>query len=265
MSCVPGNHTSVIPAQRRTLIADIVQEEGAASIAALARQLDVSPVTVRRDLDFLDSLGLVQRSRGGATSAGSDQEVPYSDKVAQVLPEKAAIGALAASLVRDGDVVAVGPGTTTQAFARALTGKSGLTIVTNSLLVAEVFVDSRSNQVILTGGELRGSIRAVIGDASVRTYRGIHADLAVLSGNGLDAGFGLSTPSMVVAETDRTIAGCARELLVLADHTKLGIRRAIQTVPIERIPQVVTDSRTAADALEPFSARGIALHIARAN
>ncbi|MFP3463982.1 DeoR/GlpR family DNA-binding transcription regulator [Leifsonia sp. SIMBA_070] len=252
----------MIAAQRRTLIAEIVRDEGAASIAALARRLDVSPVTVRRDLDFLDSLGLVQRSHGGATAGSQNPEAPYADKIGQAMPEKAAIGRLAAGLVHDGDVIAVGPGTTTEWLARALTGRTGLTIVTNSLLVADVFVDSSSNQVILTGGELRGSIRAVVGDAAVRTYRGIHADLAFLSGNGLDAGFGLSTPSMIVAETDRTIAGCARELVVLADHTKLGTRTAVQTVPTERIAQLVTDAGSAAAQLEPIAARGVTLHIA---
>jgi DeoR/GlpR family transcriptional regulator of sugar metabolism len=116
--------------------------------------------------------------------------------------------------------------------------------------------------VILTGGELRGSIRAVVGDAAVRTFRSIHADLAFLSGNGLDAEFGLSTPSMIVAESDRAIAGCARELVVLADHTKLGVRTAVQTVAVERITQVVTDSGSAGGQIEPLAARGITLHIA---
>lgn len=253
----------MITAQRRTLIAEIVREDGAASIGALADRLGVSPVTVRRDLDFLDSLGLVQRSRGGATVGGATEaETPYVDKLGTASAEKEAIGRLAAGLVRDGDVVAVGPGTTTEAFARALVGRSGLTIVTNSLLVAGMFVDSPSHQVILTGGELRGPIRAVVGDAALRTYRGIHADLAVLSGNGLDPEFGLSTPSMIVAETDRTIAASARSLLVLADHTKMGVRTAVQTVPIERITQVVTDAGSAGAALEGFAARGITLHVA---
>jgi DeoR/GlpR family transcriptional regulator of sugar metabolism len=254
----------VIAAQRRTLVAEIVREEGAASIASLAERLKVSPVTVRRDLDFLDSLGLVRRSHGGATAGAQEPETPYTDKVGRAAAEKDAIGRLAAGLVRDGDVIAIGPGTTTEAFARALGGRTGLTIVTNSLLVADVFVDSSSHQVILSGGELRGSIRAVVGDAAARTFRGIHADLAFLSGNGLDASFGLSTPSMIVAETDRTIATCAKDLVVLADHTKFGMRTAVQTVPPERITQVVTDAGSPGSELEALAAGGATLHIAAA-
>jgi DeoR/GlpR family transcriptional regulator of sugar metabolism len=252
----------VIAAQRRTLVAEIVRTDGAASIGSLAERLRVSPVTIRRDLDFLDSIGLVRRSHGGATAGPQEPETPYADKIGRAAPEKEAIGRVAAGLVHDGAVIAIGPGTTTEAVARALTGRSGLTIVTNSLLVADVFVDSPSNQVLLTGGELRGSIRAVVGDAAVRTYRGFHADVAFLSGNGLDAEFGLSTPSMIVAETDRIIAACAAELVVVADHTKLGVRTAVQTVPAERITQVVTDARSSAAELEPLAARGVTLHIA---
>jgi DeoR/GlpR family transcriptional regulator of sugar metabolism len=253
----------VIAGQRRTLIADLARDEGAVSISALADRFGVSPVTIRRDLDYLDSMGVLQRSHGGAT-AGRHQEAetPYAEKIGTATAEKQAIARLGAGLVRDGDVIAIGPGSTTEAFARALLGRSGLTVVTNSLLVADVFVDATDTQVILTGGELRGSIRAVVGDSAVRTYRGIHADLAVLSGNGLDAEFGLSTPSMIVAETDRTIAGCARDLLVLADHTKMGVRAAVQTVPADRLTEIVTDSGAAVAELEQFAVRGVTLHIA---
>jgi DeoR/GlpR family transcriptional regulator of sugar metabolism len=254
----------VIAAQRRNLIAEIVRADGAVSIAVLAQRLDVSQVTVRRDLDFLASLGLVERAHGGATAGAQAAEQPYVEKVGQATAEKASIARLAASLVKDGDVIAVGPGTTTEAFARELGAHSGLTVVTNSLLVANVFVDSAVNEVIIAGGELRGSIRATVGDAAARTFRGIHADRAFLSGNGLDAEFGLSTPNMIVAETDRTIAGCAKQLVVLADHTKLGVRTAVQTVATAGISHVVTDGRSDGAVLHALAASGIVLHVAGA-
>ena len=217
---------------------------------------------MRRDLDYLDSLGIVHRTHGGAIVGEQPPESTYDEKVRQAVGEKTAIGRLAASLVRDDEVVVLGPGTTTEALATALRERHGLTIVTNSVAAASVFMDSLDNQVILTGGTLRGSIRALVGDAAVRTFRGIHADRAFLSGNGLDPEFGLSTPNMIVAEADRAIADCAAELVVLADHTKLAVRTAVQTVAPERIGQIVTDAGSAGAALDAFSRMGVTLHIA---
>jgi DeoR/GlpR family transcriptional regulator of sugar metabolism len=252
----------VIAAQRRNLIAEIVQRDGAASITALADRLDVSPITVRRDLDALDALGVVERTHGGAVRGTQAPESPYVEKIGRATREKAAIASVAAAMVADDDVIVIGPGTTTAEFARALAPRTGLTIVTNSLLVADIFIDSPSHQVILSGGELRGSIRATVGDAAARTFRGVHAHRAFLSGNGLDAAFGLSTPNMMVAETDRAIAGAADELVVLADHTKLGIRTAMQTVPVSGIRHLVTDRASRGAELEELGAGGVTVHLA---
>ncbi len=255
----------MIAAQRRNLIAEIIQRDGAASITALAERLGASPVTIRRDLDALHALGMVERTHGGAIAGSQAQESPYIEKIGQATREKRAIARVAAAMVGDGEVIVVGPGTTTADFCAALTERSGLTIVTNSLLVAELFLDSPSHQVIMTGGELRGSIRAMVGDAAVRTFRGIHAHRAFLSGNGLDQTFGLSTPNLMVAETDRAIAGAADELVVLADHSKLGVRTAIQTVPVEGISHLVTDAGSRGPQLDALAQGGVTVHIAAAH
>ena len=252
----------MIAAQRRNLIVEIVRADGAASIASLAKRLDTSPVTIRRDLDHLDSLGLIARTHGGAVAGTPQPESPYTEKVTQAATEKLAIGRLAATLVHDGDVVAIGPGTTTEALALELRRRTDLTVVTNSLPVAQAFVDSRDNQVIMTGGTLRGPIRALVGEAAARTFRAVHADLAFLSGNGLDAEFGLSTPNLTVADTDRSIAASGREIVVLADHTKIGARTAIQTLPAEAIAHLVTDAGGRGTELDGLGRLGVSLHIA---
>lgn len=252
----------MIAAQRRSRIAEIVRADGAASISTLAGRLGVSLITVRRDLDYLDSLGIVERTHGGAIVGAQPPESPYAEKVTQAAAEKASIARVASGLVNDGEVVVLGPGTTTEALALALSDRRGLTLVTNSVAVADAFLDSPHNQVILTGGTLRGSIRALVGDAAVRTFRGIHADRAFLSGNGLDPEFGLSTPDMVVAEVDRAIAGSAASLVIVADHTKLGARTAVQTVPIEEVREVVTDSASTGSVRDALVKRGVVLHVA---
>jgi len=199
------NISFVIPAQRRQRILDALREDGAVSIRALAAALETSAVTIRRDLDYLDSIGELTRTHGGALAGQPTRESPYSEKVVQARREKEAIGALAATLVADGDVVVIGPGTTTEVLAKALAQRVGLTVVTNSLLVAEAFGETTGNEVIVTGGTLRASIRALVGEATNHTLRGLNADLTFLSGNGMDAEFGLSTPNMTVADSDRSL------------------------------------------------------------
>lgn len=254
----------MIAAQRRNLILEAVRADGAVSIADLASRLDTSAVTIRRDLDYLDSLDMLTRTHGGAVSGEPMIESSYAEKTGQAVAEKQAIGRLAASLVRDGDVIVIGPGTTTEAFAAHLVARSGLTVITNSLPVAQAFVASPGNEVVVTGGTLRASIRALVGEANNRTLRGVHADAAFLSGNGLVPGFGLSTPNLTVAEADRAMVGAARSVVVLADHTKFGIRTAIQTVPAESITHLVTDSGTPPGDRRPFESSGTVVHIAGA-
>ncbi len=257
------NISFVIPAQRRQRILDALREDGAVSIRALAAALETSAVTIRRDLDYLDSIGELTRTHGGALAGQPTRESPYSEKVVQARREKEAIGALAATLVADGDVVVIGPGTTTEVLAKALAQRVGLTVVTNSLLVAEAFGETTGNEVIVTGGTLRASIRALVGEATNHTLRGLNADLTFLSGNGMDAEFGLSTPNMTVADSDRSLAAAGNRVVALVDHTKFGVRTAIQTLAPSSITDLITDESSPPATIAALRAAGIRVHIAR--
>ncbi len=123
--------------ERRQVILELVRAQGAVAIKELARIVQTSEVTVRRDLRVLESGGLIDRRHGGAVAAGAlAREPTHSEKAHQAAREKAAIAAVAAGLVAEGDVITIGAGTTTQAFARRLTRLAELTVMTNSLLVA---------------------------------------------------------------------------------------------------------------------------------
>ena len=251
----------MIAAQRHKAILDIVRAEGGVSIRALSEALDTPAVTIRRDLDHLDATHQLTRTHGGAVERQVARESTYAEKVGQAVREKRAIAQLGATIVRDGDVVIIGPGTTTEALAHELARRSGLTIVTNSLLVAQIFTDSPQNQVIMTGGTLRPSTRALVGEATNITLRTVRADVTFLSGNGLVADFGLSTPDVTVAETDRSMAAAGRSVVALVDHTKVGVRAAIQTVPSESIDYLVTDGKSPTGELGELEARGIRVHV----
>jgi DeoR/GlpR family transcriptional regulator of sugar metabolism len=254
----------VFAAERRQRIIELVRVNGAVSLRELAQAVRSSEVTVRRDLRALAAEGLLNRHHGGATLPGELSREPTHSQKAQVASvEKSVIADLAASLVEDGDAIVVGPGTTTQEFARRLTRKTELAVVTNSLLVAQALAGSPRVEVVLTGGTLRGSIHALVGSAAEQSLAGLRVRRAFISGNGLSAERGLSTPNLQVASVDRALAAAAEEVVVLADHTKIGIDTMVQTVATEQIDHLVTDDAAPRDVLDELGGRGVRLHVAR--
>ncbi len=256
----------MLAVERRQAVLTAVRAHGAASIRQLARLAGVSEVTVRRDLRLLEESGHVVRHHGGAVVAGGIAHEPsYSDKSHVAAPEKAAIAERAATLVDDGDAVVLGAGTTTEALARRLTGLRELTVVTPSLLVAQALTRSPGIEVHVTGGALRGSIHAMVGGATEQALAGLRTPKAFLSGNGLTTAHGLSTPNMLVARVDRAIAAAAEQVIVLADHTKIGADTMVQTVPATRISVLVTDDGADASELEGLRGAGVRVLVAAAS
>ena len=250
-------------AERRQRILELVRSSGAISLRELARQVRTSEVTVRRDLRALEAEGLLDRRHGGAVRPGGlSHEPSYSEKAHVAAEEKAAIAELAVSLVSDGDALVIGAGTTTQAFARRLTRFTELTVVTNSVLVAQELARSRGVEVVMTGGLLRGSIHALVGSMTEQALAGVHSTRTFLSGNGLTGDRGLSTPNVIVAGVDRAMAAAAREVVVLADHTKIGVDAMMQTVEPSGITHLVTDDRAGAEHLDELRAAGVTVHVA---
>jgi DeoR/GlpR family transcriptional regulator of sugar metabolism len=250
-------------AERRIRILELLRANGTLSLRQLAEAVQSSEVTVRRDVRALEADGLLDRHHGGASLPGGlSREPSYLQKAQVAQAEKAAIADLAAALVDNGDAVVIGPGTTTHAFAQRLTGRTDLTVVTNSLLVAQALSAGPRIEVVMTGGTLRGPVQALVGSAAEASLAGLRMRRAFISGNGLTAELGLSTPNMQVAGTDRALAAAAEEVVVLADHTKIGTNTMVQTVPTDRIDHLVTGDAAPQEVLHELGAHGVRLHIA---
>jgi DeoR/GlpR family transcriptional regulator of sugar metabolism len=249
-------------AERRRAILDIVRANGVVSLVELAGMVASSEVTVRRDLRFLAAEGLIDRSRGGAVALGVlSHEPTYSEKAHLAEAEKLAIADRAAELVNDGDAIVIGAGTTTQALARRLSRRNDLTVVTNSLLVAQVLARCKTVDVVMTGGTLRGSIFALVGSAAEHSLSELRTSKVFISGNGLTAERGLSTPNTLVAGVDRALVAAAEDVIVLADHTKIGIDTMVQTVPTHRIGRLVTDDKADVDEAAKLRELGVDVDI----
>jgi DeoR/GlpR family transcriptional regulator of sugar metabolism len=253
----------VFAAERRQLILEMVRANGAVSLRELARVVQTSEVTVRRDVRALEAEGLVDRRHGGAVLPGGlAREAGFPQKAQLAAAEKTAIADVAAELVDEGEAIVVGAGTTTQELARRLARVPGLTVVTNSLLVAQALAHANRVEVVMTGGTLRGSNYGLVGSGAEQSLQGLRVSRAFLSGSGLTAERGLSTSNMLSASVDRALVQAAAEVVVLADHTKLGTDTMFQTVPTDLICHLVTDEpgseeERAATELQALADRGV--------
>ena len=229
-------------AERRQVILSALAVHRSMSVSDLARLTRCSEITIRRDLRALEEAGALLRQRGGATAASNLMDEPtYSDKARVAPDEKTRIARLASTLVQDGDVVLLLGGTTTQALARHLVGRRVM-VATNSMLVAHELANAPEVEVFVVGGMLRGSIRATVGGDAERALAGMHFASVFLSGNGLSATHGLTTPNVHVASMDRAAVAAAERVTVLVDHTKIGLASMVRTVPTGRIDVLVTDA-----------------------
>jgi DeoR/GlpR family transcriptional regulator of sugar metabolism len=234
--------------QRQELILDAVRTDGGVRVSELVNRLAVSDMTVRRDIDELARRGLVSRVHGGATAAGSSVEEPgFAAKSALHTTAKQAIAAAAAALVEPGASVALSAGTTTHAVASVLLGIPRLTVVTNSLRVAEVLHASPRTDltVVLTGGE-RTPSDALVGPVAVAALRGLHVDWLLMGVHGMDADAGFTTPNLVEAETNRALLTSARQVAVVADNSKWGVVGLSTIATLDEVDVVVSD-----DGLDP--------------
>jgi DeoR/GlpR family transcriptional regulator of sugar metabolism len=236
--------------QRQELILEAVRTTGGARVSELVERLGVSDMTVRRDIEVLATRGLVTRVHGGATAAGSSVDEPgFAAKSGLHTAAKQAIAAAAAALIEPGASVALSAGTTTHAVASALLTVPRLTVVTNSLRVAEVLHESPRDDltVVLTGGE-RTPSDALVGPVAVAALRRLHVDWLLMGVHGMDAEAGFTTPNLVEAETNRALVASARRVAVVADNSKWGVVGLSTIATLDEVDVVVTDVGLEEDA-----------------
>jgi len=238
---------------------------GVVSTQLLADDLDVSEITIRRDLKEMADEGLLVRTRGGASMRDSvARELSYLEKTAEAHDEKEAIATRAAVFVEVGDSIILGPGTSTLALANQIKMVPELTVVTNSLLVIDALIHVSNISVEATAGSLRRSIRALVGPLTEESLRSLRVDKVFMSGNGLSRARGLTTPEVTVAASDRALAAAGAKVFVLADHTKIGKETMWQTVEVGDIDVLVTDSKADRAELDALRRDGVEVIVASA-
>ena len=222
-------------AERQRRIERLLREQGRVEVLELARLLQVSEHTVRRDLLALQGQGVLQRTHGGAVSLDTTR-LDLAARAAVLPGAKAAVGRAAAALVQPGQTVVLDAGSTPLAMARALAVRP-LTVVTNALDIAALFADDPGVTMVMTGGTWQHAQRALWGPAAVETLRHCRADWAVPGACAIDARLGVSAPDEADAALKRAMVACARRTLILGDHSKLG---AVAPFHVATWPEVDT-------------------------
>lgn len=237
--------------QRQGYILDRVREDGGVRVADLVRELGVSDMTIRRDLEVLHDRGLIEKVHGGATALDTSAlfEPGFAAKSALQQSEKDAIADAAVALVEPGTAIGISAGTTTYMIARRLVDVVALTVVTNSPRAADVLHEfGRSDQTIILTGGVRTPSDALVGPFAVAALRSVHLDLVFLGVHGMDELSGFTSPNLNEAETDRTLVQSGRRLVVVADHSKWGVVGLSSIARLDEADVLITD-----DGIDPVA------------
>ncbi|MGW2282140.1 DeoR/GlpR family DNA-binding transcription regulator [Streptomyces sp. NPDC001770] len=257
-----SENQNLLAEQRRALILDEVRKRGGVRVNELTRRLNVSDMTIRRDLDALARQGVIEKVHGGAVPVvgTSTHEPGFEAKSALEPGAKEDIARAAAAMAAPGSAIALSGGTTTYALARRLVDVPDLTVVTNSVRVADVFHDAHrpssagatragAATVVLTGG-VRTPSDSLVGPVADRAIGSLHFDVLFLGVHGISEVAGLSTPNLAEAETNRRFVSAARRVVVVADHTKWGTVGLSSFATLDEVDTFVTDAGLPAQARE---------------
>lgn len=246
---------TLIPAQRRERIQEFIAIHHIVSSAELCDLLEVSEATVRRDLEWLENEGILERTHGGAMLNQRVQlELQYVQRIRSHAEEKRQIGIVAASLIEDGDIIFVNSGTTTTEVIRHIPPNANITVVTNNVTACLELSDV-SYELLLVGGSYLPTSQSVAGRFAIDNLNRIYANKAIIAVDGLSLKFGCTVPTNAEAEVNQLMIQRNRgPLIVVTDHSKWGIVSNFEVAKIDQIHILVTDYGMDLHAREALSA-----------
>jgi len=246
---------------RVAAILDRLAADGRVTVPELADEFGVSLATLRRDLQLLEDQRLIGRTHGGATALDVDYEIPMRYRTNQQRDQKQSIARLAVSRIPLGAVVGLTGGTTTTEVARQLTVRDQLTVVTNALNIAAELAIRPKVKVLVPGGVARPRSYELVGAWGENALRAINIAIAVVGVDGIDADGGLTTHDEVEAQTNAALVARARQVLVVADGSKIGRVHLARIAGIDSVDELITDPTADPDAIDRLRARGLTVTV----
>jgi DeoR/GlpR family transcriptional regulator of sugar metabolism len=243
--------------ERRTQILQTVRRAGRVRVNELASRFSTSAVTIRNDLNELHQRGLVLRSHGGAVLPDKIlRESPVRERLKAYSDEKRRIGAMAATLINDGETIILDSGTTTLEIARQIKKKQGLQIITNGVNIAAELLDARDAQVFIVGGTVRGESASISGRFTEEMFDQFSADKLFLGGSGCDLDFGVSGANLEETMVNRAMLRISREIILVADASKFSRRSMSRIAPFTEIDTVISDTSLGEEIQVKLRAQG---------
>jgi len=249
---------NLLKVERQSRIRKIVEQRGRVTTVELSSQFDVSESTIRRDLEELNGLGCIQRTHGGAVRIErAAKEPPMLQRIEEGHAEKIRIGAAAASLVKEGETIFLGSGTTVLEIAHQLPFDIHLTVITNSLPVLNELVKRPNIELIVIGGMLRPTELSMVGHIAEHDVREFRADKVFMGMRAIDARHGFTNDYLPETMTARAILSIAPKVIVVADHTKFGKVSSVLVGQITIADVIITDDFGTTDYLNELTEIGI--------
>jgi DeoR family fructose operon transcriptional repressor len=239
------------PHERLSRVEQRLRETGAVRIDGLAVEFGVSEMTIRRDLDELEALGVARRVRGGAVAVGPE---PFAERHRHNARAKARIAEKLLGVISDRGTVAFDASTTVHRLAAALDGARDLVVVTNGLDTFQKLTGRSGIVATLTGGSIEPRTGSLVGPVAVRSAEDFMFDVFVCSSAALDPELGSSEASLEEAEVKRALSRTSRQIVLAVDHSKLGTRAQARMFAPEEINLLVTDLDPGDERLDPYRA-----------
>lgn len=228
--------------ERHREISEKARSEGRVEVGTLADSLGVTPETVRRDLSLLERRGVVRRTHGGAVPVEMIvAERGVSERVESMVEEKRRIAKAALEYVPERGTLLLDAGTTTGTLAEMLPEDRELTVVTNSIPIAQAVSSKPDITLFLTGGRVRGQTLASVGEPATTFIKNLTPDVVFMATNGISVGKGLTTPDVAEATVKRAMVAAGRRVVLLTDHTKFGEDHFVRFAGVGDLDAIVTD------------------------
>lgn len=243
---------------RLTRILTELQKSGSVSVEGLSAELEVSLVTIRRDLDTLENQGILRRTHGGAVSIEPLFYEPFRNdrsfqaQVEKFADEKRRIGRAAAALIAEGEVIALTPGTTTTEVIRGIPLNHKITVVTSTVNVAMELSKRKDLQVFVTGGHLRGDWFSLVGPSAAQSLSHVLVHTLFIGADGVDAKHGVSCFSPDESHLNSTMVKHAQRKIGVVDHSKFGVVAGWRICPTSELDILITDAGATDDMIAPF-------------
>ena len=252
--------------QRYQKILDFMKADGSVRVADLKKTMGVSPETVRRDLENMEEMGLIRRTRGGAFLNKEEMGdakpptayIPFQVREQEHARSKEEVAGFALNYIRDGQSIALDSGTTSYELARALKGKyRSLTVVTNSIAIINELAEAKEITLIATGVVYRPEEHAFVSDMAGMIFSRLSIDTFFLTTCGISVDKGITYQRMDEIFVQEKMMEASDRTIVIADSSKLGVNSLVKMCDIDRISMVITDSFAAEEQIEPFLKAGI--------